>query len=80
MVNVFLNDEVYAKLRLLKNENETFSEVIIRKLDKEEIDNSKFLGCMSEKGVDNEKLAKKLIKELKGERRKREDKLNDLFN
>ncbi len=59
MANVFLSEEAYAKLKAVKEEKESFSEVVIR-CTHQQIDWKKYLGSC--KGIDTEKIIKEIKK------------------
>lgn len=61
MVNVFLNDAAYARLKAVKREEQSFSDVVLEKIP-QDIDWDDFVGAW--KGID----AKKAYAEIKRER------------
>lgn len=70
MVNVFLNDKAYLKIKSIQEENESVSDVILDKL-KIIGENEDYFGCLKEKGVANEKEVEKMIKEIKKQRERK---------
>lgn len=60
MANVFLTEEAYARLKAAKKEGQSFSDVVMERVQ-QEIDWDKYLGCC--KGMDAEKLVAELRKD-----------------
>ncbi len=61
MANVFLNDEAYSTLKNLKNEEESFSEIVLKLAKKENLRERnvmKFFGAFPE--ISSEEFDKKL--------------------